>query len=115
MQKNIHPIWNHSAIVKCACGTTFTTGSISENIEVDICSKCHPFYTGEERFVDTQGRVEKFIKKMQAAKARKAKIAEALVVEATKAKKPAGEPKTYQQLLAEQKITLKQEEKQETV
>ncbi len=65
MKKNIHPKYYPQATVTCVCGNTFKTGSILENIQVDICSQCHPFYTGEMRFVDTQGRVEKFQKKMQ--------------------------------------------------
>ncbi len=52
----------------CACGATFTTGSTKKTIQVDICSKCHPFFTGEMKYVDTQGRVEKFINKRDQAK-----------------------------------------------
>jgi large subunit ribosomal protein L31 len=59
MKDNIHPKW-HEAKVTCSCGNSFTTGSTLENISVDICSQCHPFFTGEMRFVDVQGRVEKF-------------------------------------------------------
>lgn len=109
MKKNIHPNWTHQAIVTCACGNSFTTGSISDSLQVDICSNCHPFFTGEERFVDTQGRVDKFLKKMEAAKAR-----QAAALTKKKAVKPeieTAEAKTYQQLLAEQRISLKQEEK----
>lgn len=67
MKANIHPKWNHQAKVTCACGSTFLTGSTSDDIYVDICSQCHPFFTGEQRFVDVQGRVEKFKSRMQAA------------------------------------------------
>lgn len=82
---------------------------MNDSLQVDICSNCHPFFTGEERFVDTQGRVDKFLKKMEAAKAKQA------AASTTKKKilsqdKPAEEAKTYQQLLAEQKISLKKEE-----
>jgi len=64
MKKNIHPKYYPEAKVKCACGNTFTVGSTKEFIEVEICSKCHPFYTGREKIVDTMGRVEKFRKRL---------------------------------------------------
>ncbi len=59
MKKNIHPqVFDTS--VRCACGNTFDTISTSKNIEVDICSNCHPLFTGQQKFVDTAGRIEKF-------------------------------------------------------
>jgi len=64
MKKNIHPPYFPNARVKCACGNTFTLGSTKEFIEIEICSKCHPFYTGKEKIVDTMGRVEKFRKRL---------------------------------------------------
>jgi len=60
MKKDIHPKYHPKAQVKCACGNTFTMGSTKEFIEIEICSKCHPFYTGQEKIVDTMGRVQKF-------------------------------------------------------
>jgi large subunit ribosomal protein L31 len=75
MKANLHPQWNHAAVVKCACGNTFTTGSQQDELTVDICSKCHPFFTGEMRFVDRQGRVDKFMQKMSAAQQKKAALA----------------------------------------
>lgn len=62
MKKGIHPKYNE-AKVTCACGETFITRSTKENIRVDICSKCHPFFTGKQKIVDAEGRVEKFKKK----------------------------------------------------
>ena len=62
MKEGIHPDYKES-VVKCACGETFTTGSTKQNLHVEICSKCHPFYTGKQKLVDTGGRVEKFKKK----------------------------------------------------
>ncbi|HBM74678.1 MAG TPA: 50S ribosomal protein L31 [Clostridiaceae bacterium] len=62
MKKGIHPKYQE-AVVKCACGETFVTGSTKKELHVEICSKCHPFFTGKQKFVDTGGRVEKFIKK----------------------------------------------------
>jgi large subunit ribosomal protein L31 len=79
MKANTHPVWYNDTLVTCACGNTFTTGSTKKTITVDICSACHPFYTGEMRFIDTQGRVEKFQAKLQNAQTfkavKKAKIA----------------------------------------
>lgn len=72
MKSNLHP--NYQQItVTCACGAKFTTGSTKTEIAVDICSKCHPFFTGEMKFVDTLGRVEKFQAKQQAATGKKSK------------------------------------------
>lgn len=63
MQEKIHPNFHENATVNCACGETFVTGSIMEAIRVEICSKCHPFFTGKVKVLDTAGRVEKFQKK----------------------------------------------------
>lgn len=60
MKKDIHPQYFSKAKVKCACGQTFVIGSTKETIETEICSACHPFYTGKEKLVDTAGRVERF-------------------------------------------------------
>jgi large subunit ribosomal protein L31 len=62
MKKGIHPNYKQTTVT-CACGETFVTGSTRENIRVEICSKCHPFYTGQRKFVDSEGRVQKFAKK----------------------------------------------------
>jgi len=65
MKKDIHPKYYPEAKVRCACGNTFTVGSTKEFIEIEICSKCHPFYTGKEKIIDTMGRVEKFKKRLE--------------------------------------------------
>ena len=62
MREGIHPEYNATTI-KCACGNVIETGSTVENITVEICSNCHPFFTGKQKLVDTGGRVEKFRKK----------------------------------------------------
>ena len=62
MKEKIHPKYEPTTIT-CACGEVIHTRSVKPNIKVDICSKCHPFFTGEERFVDTEGRVERFQRK----------------------------------------------------
>jgi len=66
MKKDIHPTYYPDATVNCACGNTWTTGSTQKAIRTDVCSKCHPFYTGEQRIVDTEGQVDRFYKKLKA-------------------------------------------------
>jgi large subunit ribosomal protein L31 len=66
MKKSIHPTYFPSASFVCACGASYTIGSTKEKNSVEICAACHPFYTGNEKIVDTAGRVEKF-KARQAA------------------------------------------------
>ena len=63
MKPDIHPTYHRPVDVTCVCGTTFTTGSTQAGIKVEICSACHPFYTGKQKVVDTGGRVDKFRKK----------------------------------------------------
>ncbi len=62
MKKGIHPEYVESTVT-CACGNTFTTRSTKKEIRVEICSQCHPFFTGKQKFIDSAGRVEKFRKK----------------------------------------------------
>ncbi|WP_373233205.1 50S ribosomal protein L31 [Cohnella sp.] len=62
MKPSIHPQYN-VITASCACGNTFETGSIKSNLKVEICSQCHPFYTGKQKFIDAGGRVDKFKKK----------------------------------------------------
>ena len=62
LKEKIHPKWFQATVV-CSCGNTFTTGSTREKLHVEICSACHPFFTGNQKFVDTEGRVEKFMTK----------------------------------------------------
>jgi large subunit ribosomal protein L31 len=66
MKPSIHPQY-HQAEVHCACGTTFTIGSTAESIRVEVCSNCHPFYTGTQNIVDTAGQVERFQRRMERA------------------------------------------------
>jgi large subunit ribosomal protein L31 len=66
MKKDIHPTYYPNATVICACGNSWHTGSTIEVIHTDVCSKCHPFYTGEQRIVDTEGQVDRFYKRLQA-------------------------------------------------
>jgi len=62
MKAGLHPKYT-TTTVTCVCGEKFETGSTKENLRVEICSKCHPFFTGKQRIVDTGGRVERFMKK----------------------------------------------------
>ena len=66
MKKDIHPTYFPDAQVTCSCGNTWTTGSTKKIIRTDVCSNCHPFFTGEQRIVDTEGQVDRFYKKLQA-------------------------------------------------
>jgi len=63
MKEKIHPKYFEKAKIKCACGAEYEVGSTKEYMEVEICAKCHPFYTGKEKIVDTMGQVQKFKKK----------------------------------------------------
>ena len=63
MKEKIHPKFYTDAKVICGCGNTFTTGSVKKELRVDVCYKCHPFFTGTQKIVDTAGRVEKYYKK----------------------------------------------------
>jgi large subunit ribosomal protein L31 len=67
MKKEIHPKYNSKAEAKCACGAVFSVGSTKEEINIEICSKCHPFYTGNDKLMDTSGRVDRFKKRQEAA------------------------------------------------
>jgi large subunit ribosomal protein L31 len=67
MKKDIHPTYYSDAKIKCACGAKFQVGSTRKDIQVEICSNCHPFYTGKEKLVDSAGRVDKFKARMEAA------------------------------------------------
>ena len=80
----IHPNWYTDATVTCACGNTFTTGSTMAQIRIEICSKCHPFFTGQQKFVDTLGQVDRFVKKMEVSKVKRAERAQ--ILEARKSK-----------------------------
>ena len=69
MKTEIHPEYFRDTKATCVCGATFTVGSTKKDIKVEICSQCHPFYTGTDKVLDTAGRVEKFKSRMAAAKA----------------------------------------------
>ena len=80
MKKEIHPQYHSNAVIACACGNKIKAGSTVESIHVEICSACHPFFTGTKKIIDTAGRVEKF-------KARQAKAKPKLIAKTSKKKK----------------------------
>src|SRR3989339_1577564 len=84
MKKGIHPQYYDDAKIKCACGAEFVVGSTVKEIHVEICSNCHPFYTGKERLVDTAGRVDRF-KKLTEQKAKVSKTRKGKAVKKAKA------------------------------
>lgn len=93
MKANIHPNWNANVKVTCACGAFFETGSVLQSIRVDICSKCHPLFTGQQKFVDTLGQVDKFKKftekaQIKGEEKRKVKEARAAKIVIDKTDKP---------------------------
>lgn len=103
MKQGLHPNWHHDCKVTCSCGNTFVTGATATELTVDICSACHPFFTGEMKFVDRQGRVDKFMKQRAAAATVAAQAAQAKK-KAQKSNEPA---KSYKQILQEQQDAIK--------
>lgn len=93
MKQEIHPQYFTDTKVVCACGNTFTTGSTMKEIRVELCSQCHPFYTGKQKFVDTARRVEKFQEKMSKVSAAAAGRKGRKVKKAVAAKKKADKVK----------------------
>ena len=63
MKAKIHPTYHENATVNCVCGNSWEVGSTSESLRTEICSQCHPFWTGEQRIVDTEGRVERMMRR----------------------------------------------------
>ncbi len=94
MKKGIHPEYYDNCKVKCACGNSFITGSTKKELKIEICSACHPFYTGKQKLVDTARRVEKFRAKVKAQKEisqnRKGKAAKRKIQAKKRAAKVAG-------------------------
>jgi large subunit ribosomal protein L31 len=83
MREGIHPKYYPNAKVICSCGNTWTTGSTKEVIHTDMCYNCHPFYTGEQRMVDTEGQVDRFYKKLEARDQHKAAAASRVAAKAS--------------------------------
>ena len=87
MKASIHPAYVDEAVITCACGAKFETGSTSKTLSIEICSQCHPFFTGKKKYIDTTGRVERF-----KARAGKAVLKDALVKKAEVSAEVAAEP-----------------------
>lgn len=93
MREKIHPKYFENATVTCSCGNTWTTGSTRQHITTDVCFKCHPFFTGEQRIVDTEGQVDRFIKRLEKR--------QETVVDTTKKKKTRKEKQAIVELVDE--------------
>ena len=74
MRAGIHPTYYPEATVTCSCGNTWITGSTKSEIRTDVCSACHPFFTGEQRIVDTAGQVDRFMKRLRSKDSIRAKV-----------------------------------------
>lgn len=98
MKQAIHPQYNQ-AKVSCVCGNSFTTGSTLTDIRVEVCSKCHPFFTGTQKLVDTQGQVDKFQKAKEVAAVKKVERAKVLENRSLKIKKTQSDKPTLKDLL----------------
>ena len=94
MKASIHPKY-YQTNVTCACGNTFTVGSTQESIRIELCSKCHPFYTGEQRFVDTASRIQKFQDKQSVATKYQSRIVKKKEIQ----KQKETQPKTLREML----------------
>jgi large subunit ribosomal protein L31 len=112
MKQGIHPQW-FDCQVTCSCGNTFVTGSVQETLQIDICDQCHPFFTGEVRFVDRQGRVDRFLNKMKAAadKQQTQTKKQAKLSKQQNQETPQAEPQSYRDLLREQQANLRKPSK----
>lgn len=105
MKQNIHPNYQHITVT-CVCGNTFESGSTDSAIQVDICAACHPFFTGEQRFVDRQGRVDRFRKQMERAQ----QMRQADTKKEAAAAEAKNAPETFHDALAQQKAALQQDQ-----
>lgn len=91
MKKDIHPKYYSNTKVTCSCGANFEIGSTVPELKVDICSNCHPIYTGKKKFIDTAGRLEKFMAKMEKSNKMKEEISAREKARTSKAKKAENE------------------------
>jgi large subunit ribosomal protein L31 len=108
MKKEIHPDYNKKVKVACSCGATFVVGSTSSDLKTEICSHCHPFYTGKQKLVDSSGNVDRFKKKMEAKKDASKERKGKKVKRAARAKVKAGEKKEKKSTPAKAKAKKKE-------
>lgn len=99
MKSDIHPQWYPAAVVSCQCGNTFTVGASKPEIKTDICAKCHPFFTGEMKFVDALGRVERFQTKQKVGAAMAATMADKKKKKKEKEEAARNAPKSLKEML----------------
>ncbi|MBI4058231.1 50S ribosomal protein L31 [Candidatus Gottesmanbacteria bacterium] len=99
MKANIHPTWYQDALITCACGNTFKIGSTREEIRVEICSRCHPYFTGEMRFADTVGKVDRFRKQIEVAKQKAPALAKKRAKKKGRPHAEDTEPKSLKEML----------------
>ena len=99
MKVAIHPEWHPNAQVTCACGNSFTVGSTVPTIRVELCALCHPFYTGTQKLVDTQGQVEKFTKRTQNAQTKSSERAKILEARASRVQQVQSDKPSLKDLL----------------
>ncbi len=99
MKQAIHPTYFPEAKVTCACGQTFTTGSTVPEIRVELCSNCHPFYTGTQKFVDTLGQVDRFVKKAEVSKIKQEERKKIIEVRLSKKTQQKGDKLSLKDLL----------------
>lgn len=98
MKTGIHPQWHNQAQVVCSCGNIFSVGSTKATIRTEVCYKCHPFFTGQMKYVDIQGRVERFQRRQKAAASTAAIVAEKRKKKQEK-QTQARQPKTLREML----------------
>lgn len=99
MKKDIHPKYNEAVTVLCSCGSTFEVGSTVDSIQVEICSVCHPFWTGTQKFVDIERRVDKFKKKQEIADKARAKRVKKIKAKIERDKQRQEAPKSLKDIL----------------
>lgn len=107
MKADTHPNWNPDAKIVCACGATFTTGSTLDTIRVEICSKCHPLFTGQQKFIDTLGQVDRFNKKNEVTKIKSEEKKRILEARAAKSKDIKNDKPSLKDLLMQARKDLK--------
>lgn len=105
MKANIHPTWYSDSKVTCACGNAFITGSTLPAIRVEICNKCHPLFTGQQKFVDTLGQVDRFIKKTEVSKAKQVERKRILEMRKSKVEEKKKERPSLKDLLMQARKT----------
>lgn len=112
MKKNTHPKYYDPATIICSCGAVLKTGSTQENLQVEICSQCHPFYTGKKRIMDTTGRVDRFKKLFEKTAAKKEAAKKVKLEKKAKTEKPTVMKKESRKIT--KKETIKTEKKART-